>query len=149
VTHNPAVAGDIISLSNESAINTEDAQNKLDKNIKLHFGEEYPGETVKEIAASTRNGSTTAGGNACYKRKYEDYSPVLERDIECVQQARCHRAFISALLSLQAQARAVNAYNVSNISSNIRKQPFTSKTNYECETGHLMSHVVLTGVIVK
>ncbi|HEX5693232.1 MAG TPA: excinuclease ATPase subunit [Arenimonas sp.] len=57
----------------------------------------------------------------------------------------CRWVLMSVLLAMQEQARSVGANAVVDITSNYKKQEFSSATEYECAAGAIMAGVALKG----
>ena len=116
-----------VRLSIDKALNSELAQEKLDPNIKLHFGQ--TGAYGRTIGTWTSNKKTNNVGKSI--------------------ESSCQRAFISALISLQTRARNEGGTKITNIHSFYKKEPYWSNNQFECEEGHMMSGVALKGTVIK
>ena len=65
------------------------------------------------------------------------------------KEASCARALVSALLHLRSMALSHGADAVIDVKSNYRHNEVSSKTEYQCATGFLMSGVALKGTLVR
>ena len=61
----------------------------------------------------------------------------------------CQIALLSALKSFQERAVKEGGTKVVNLTGYYKKQPFNSKTQFQCGSGSLMSGVTLRGDIAK
>lgn len=61
----------------------------------------------------------------------------------------CRWAMKSALIQLNQKALSLNASKVSNIQSYYKKQPYSSKTQYECHAGRSIAGVALKADFLK
>jgi uncharacterized protein YbjQ (UPF0145 family) len=113
----------------EDALNTEEAKEKLDPEIKLYFGKQKHPRIGKELGEWRTSKKTNAFGK-------ED-------------KVACEWAFLSAALEMQERARKEGGNAVVNIKSNYRNMEKASETEYECGAGALMAGVALKGTVVK
>ena len=113
----------------QDALNTEDAKEKLDPNIKLYFGNQKHPKVSKEIGRWGTNKKTNAFGK-------ED-------------KVACEWVFLSAVMELQERARNEGGDAVINITSNYKGSEKSSDTEYECGAGNIMAGVALKGTMVK
>lgn len=111
----------------QEALNSPQAKEVLDPNIKLYFGKAAPGKVVKSGA------KTSQRTNAFNKSDAE----------------ACNWVFLSAVKRMQDGARREGVTKVGNIVSNYNNQEFKSTTQFECHAGRSMAGVALKGDIVK
>ncbi|PJG85403.1 excinuclease ABC subunit A [Conservatibacter flavescens] len=111
----------------QEALNSAEAKEVLNPNIKLYFGKPAPGKVLRK--GITTNPKTNAAN------KSDD--------------AACRWAFLSAVKNFQDRAVREGATKVGNLVSYYKKNEFKSTTQYECHAGHLMAGVALKGDIVK
>jgi len=113
----------------KDALETPAAESKLDKGIKLFFGNQ-PHSKAKETLGEWRTNKKTNAFNKTDKEA-------------------CEWTFLSAVLELQERARKEGGDAVINIKSNYKDREHTSDTEYECGAGALMAGVALKGTVVK
>lgn len=111
----------------QEALNSPEAKDVLNPNIKLYFGKPAPGRVVKAGLVSNRK---TNNAN-----KSDEKS--------------CQWAFLTVVKQFQDRAAKEGASKVGNIISFYKKNPYKSTTQYECHSGNLMSGVALKGDIVR
>jgi len=113
----------------EDALKAPKAQEKLDPNVNLYFGEQKHPKVAKSFGEAHTNKKT----NAFNKSDKE----------------ACEWTFLSAVLELQKRANKEGGNAVINIKSNYKNIEHSSKTEYMCGNGALMSGVALKGTVVK
>jgi len=118
-----------IFLPIADALNTPEAKEKLSGKVKYYFGNQSHPHIKKTLREDVSNKKTNAFGKA---------------DNEA-----CNRAFLSALLAFENRAIEMNANAVVNMISFYKKQPYSSKTQFECRVGSLMVGVALKGKLVQ
>lgn len=111
------------------ALQTPAAQDKLDKEIRLYFGNQPHPAIAQRIGEWGTNKKT----NAFNKTDKE----------------ACEWTFLSAVLELQERARKEGGNAVINIKSNYKNTLTSSETEYMCGNGALMSGVALKGTVVN
>ena len=104
-------------------------QNKLYKDIEMHFG------TQKKFKVETNFGNFQANKKA---------NAVGKKD-----RVACNRAFLNAMISLQDRARKEGGNAVINIKSYYYKHEIDSAEIFECGAGTIMAGVTFTGDVVK
>ena len=119
-----------LKLPIKEALATVTAEGRIADDVKLYFGGQKHPAIERVILGSVGTNKKT---NAFNKSDEE----------------ACRWAFLSAILALQARARAEGGDAVVEIKSNYRNVPFASDTEYECGAGALMAGVAFTGKIVK
>jgi uncharacterized protein YbjQ (UPF0145 family) len=125
----PAMArNDISNHSIEEALKHGDDAERIDPNIALVFAGQQHGEIEKKL------------GSAEFSQKSNGFNRSDEY--------ACQRAFLSALLNLQQEARQKGANAVVNITSHYYKESLASATHYACGSGFLMSGVTMKGDFV-
>ncbi len=113
----------------DDALNHEEAPEKLDPAIKLHFSGQPPISFSEELGEVLRRTPT----NSVFKRDKNS----------------CAWALLGSLRELQAQAREKGADAVINIHSFMEKNPYESATEYECHAGATVARVTMRGTAVK
>lgn len=113
----------------EDAMNTPDAQQKLDGSIKFYFADEKHPKITQKVPGVTTNRKTNA---------------FMKSDEEA-----CSWVFLSAMIALQERAQQEGADAVVNITSFYDRQEMASRNEYECHAGAIMAGVALKGDIVK
>ncbi|WP_150538285.1 excinuclease ABC subunit A [Actinobacillus vicugnae] len=114
-------------LSIQEALNSAEAKEVLNPNIKLYFAKPAPGKVIRK--GITTNPKTNAANKS---------------DADS-----CRWAFLSAVKKFQERAEREGATKVGNLVSYYKKKEFKSATQYECHAGNLISGVALKGDIVK
>ena len=112
-----------------SALNTKDAQEKLDKSIKIYFGNQAYPRVLANFGTETTNRKTNSFGKS--------------------DQTACNWGFLSALLTLQKRAHQLGANAVVNVVSYYKKNEISSTTDFECHAGGVVAGVALKGDFVK
>jgi uncharacterized protein YbjQ (UPF0145 family) len=118
-----------LSLPIKEALETPAAQSKLDKGVKLYFGQQKHPKPTKTLGEWKTNKKT----NAFNKSDKE----------------ACEWVFLSAVLELQERARKEGGNAVINIRSNYKSHEKSSETEYTCGAGGLMAGVAFKGTVVK
>ena len=124
---NLSARDDVHHFSIEEALSSPKAKGVLDPNIKLSFGSGTKGDIIK--SGLTANKKT----NAFNKSDKE----------------ACEWAFLSAVKTFQERAVQEGGSRVVNLTGYYKKQPFDSKTQFQCGAGALMAGVTLKGDIAK
>jgi uncharacterized protein YbjQ (UPF0145 family) len=120
---------EIENYSIKSALETADAREKLDPQIKLYFGNWKHGAVVQSI-----------GEWKSYKKS---------NGVGRANEVACKRAFLSAAISLQQRAMKMGANAVIGIKSDYDNRKTSSDITYVCGSGMLMSAVALIGTVVR
>jgi uncharacterized protein YbjQ (UPF0145 family) len=120
---------DVVMLPIANAIDTPEAQTKLNNAVWFYFG------TQPTIPITRAFGKVVANPKTNAFAKTENNA--------------CERVFLSALISLQNDAVSAGANAVVNITSFYKKHEVSSKTEYECHKGFLMAGVALRGDVVR
>lgn len=113
----------------DEAMNTPDAQQKLDGSIKFYFADEGHPQVTQRAPGVVTNKKTNA---------------FMKSDEEA-----CSWVFLSAMISLQERAQREGADAVVNITSYYKRQEMASREQYECHAGGIMAGVALKGDVVK
>ena len=121
-------ADTIVHVPLQKAIDAATASGKLDGSVKFYLAGTGPKGKVLEAGVVTNKKSNAVG------KKDEDV---------CVWTAQ------SALIQLQEAAQKAGANAVTNITSYFRKKEYTSKTDFECHVGAIMSGVALRGDLAR
>lgn len=124
---NLSARDDVLYFSVDEVLNSPKAAEVLNKNIKLSFGSGSKGQILKK--GLTANKKT----NAFNKSDKE----------------ACQWAFLSAVKTFQERAVKEGGTRVINLTGYYKKQPFDSKTQFQCGAGALMAGVTLKGDIAK
>jgi len=111
------------------AMETKDAQVKLDGSIKFYFGDLPPPQVLTMLGSDVSNRKTNAFGKSDEKA--------------------CNWAFLSAMVALEKRAQQMGANAVINIVSYYNKKVISSATEFECHAGAIMAGVALKGDFVK
>ena len=111
------------------ALRSSAAEQKVDQNVRLVFGDQPHPKVTKKLGTYTSNRKT----NAFNKSDKE----------------ACELAFLSAILSLQERARREGGDAVVNIRSYYKKTDMSHRTKYMCGAGALMVGVAFRGDVVK
>lgn len=125
----PAYSRDTVHmLSLDEALNTPDAEAKLDGSVEFYFaGQDYP--TVEHtLVEAVTNKKTNAFGKSDEKA--------------------CKWVFLSAMIALQDRAKREGADAVVDIVSYYDKREMASATEFECHAGAIMAGVALKGNFV-
>lgn len=116
-------------FSLKEAMNTSDAQSKLNAKITFSFGTATKHKTAEDFGEYTANKKT----NAFNKSDKE----------------ACMWAFLSAMISLQERAQKMGGDAVVDITSYYKRHLVDSADEYECGAGAMMAGVTLKGRVVK
>ena len=108
-------------------LNSPKAKEVLNPNIKLSFGSGTKGGIIKSGLMANKK------TNAFNKSDKE----------------ACQWAFLSAIKTFQERAVQEGGAKVVNLTGYYKKQPFDSKTQFQCGAGALMAGVTLKGDIAK
>jgi uncharacterized protein YbjQ (UPF0145 family) len=122
-------ADDVKMHSLSDALNTPAAREKLDKGVKLFFGNQAYPKAQNELGEWKTNKKTN-GFNKSAKEA-------------------CEWVFLSAVLELQERAVKEGGDAVVGIKSNWKNQETVSDTEYVCADGTMMTGVALKGTVVK
>ena len=111
------------------ALRTLAAEQRIDENVRLIFGNQPHPPVAKNLGTFTSNRKT----NAFNKSDKE----------------ACEWAFLSAVLSLQERARREGGDAVVNIRSYYKKISISHQTKYMCGAGAIVAGVAFRGDVVK
>jgi uncharacterized protein YbjQ (UPF0145 family) len=111
------------------AMETKDAQEKLDGSVKFYFGDQLPPQVLTNLGSDVSNRKTNAFGKSDEKA--------------------CNWAFLSAMVALEKRAQQLGANAVINIVSYYNKKVMSSATEFECHAGAIIAGVALKGDFVK
>jgi uncharacterized protein YbjQ (UPF0145 family) len=111
------------------ALNTEDAKQKLNKDIRFYFGDQSHPRIIKNFGEFMSNKKTNA------------FNKTDER--------ACQWNFLSAMISFQERAQRMGGNAVVNIRSYYKKNTISSQTEFECGSGAFVSGVTFLGDVVK
>lgn len=117
-----------LHFSIEEAMNTPDAQAKLNKGYTFRFGASKSDDVVENHGEFQSNKKTNAFGKP--------------------DKTACQWAFLSAMLSFQERIAAEGGNAVINLRSYYKKNDFSSETEFECGAGGLMAGVTFKGDVV-
>ena len=110
------------------AMETKDAQDKLEGSIKFFFGSQQYPKVVKKFSTDVANRKTNAFNKSDEKA--------------------CNWAFLSAMVALEKRAQQLGANAVVNIVSYYQKIEMSSATEFECHAGAIIAGVALKGDFV-
>lgn len=119
---------DLASFSIRKALNSPDAREKLDPQIKLFFGHRKHGGAAQPIGSWKSSKSSSIGDNP---------------------EAACQRSFLTAIVSLQRRAKKEGGDAVTNINSYYGYRETSSDVTYVCRLGEHRAAVALTGTVVR
>jgi uncharacterized protein YbjQ (UPF0145 family) len=129
VSGNTMARDDRNMWSISEALGTEDAKQKLNKNIRFYFGDQSHPKIVKNYGEYMSNKKTNA------------FNKTDER--------ACQWNFLSAMLSFQDRALRMGGNAVVNIRSYYKKNSISSQTEFECGSGAFVSGVTFLGDVVQ
>jgi uncharacterized protein YbjQ (UPF0145 family) len=112
-----------------AAMETKDAQDKLDGSVKFFFGDQAAPQFLTKLGSDVANRKTNAFGKSDEKA--------------------CNWAFLSALVALEKRAQQLGANAVINVVSYYNRKVMSSTTEFECHAGAVIAGVVLKGDFVK
>lgn len=118
---------EVLYFSIDNLLTSPKAIRVLNPNIKFSFGSGSKGQILQKDLMSNKK------TNAFNKSDQE----------------ACEWAFLSALKTFQERAVREGGTKVINITGYYKKQPFDSKTQFQCGAGALMAGVTLRGDIAK
>jgi uncharacterized protein YbjQ (UPF0145 family) len=119
----------IVKMPIEAAMSANDAQGRLGTEVKFFFGDAPTPKVLSNLGSDKTSQRTNGFGKSA--------------------EAGCNRAFLSAMLALEKHAHAVGANAVIHIVSNFNNNESSSRTEFECGDGFLMSGVALKADFVK
>lgn len=129
LTNTAYARDDRLNMPIKDALETPAAQSKLDKDVKLFFGNQKHPKPLKIIGDWKTNKKT----NAFNKSDKE----------------ACEWVFLSAVLELQERARKEGGNAVVDIRSNYKNHESSSESEYTCGAGNLMAGVAFKGTVVN
>jgi uncharacterized protein YbjQ (UPF0145 family) len=112
-----------------AALETKDAQDKLDGSVKFFFSTQETPPVLAKLGTDVSNRKTNAFGKTDEKA--------------------CNWAFLSAMVALEKRAQQLGANAVVNVVSYYKKTVMSSTTEFECHAGALIAGVALKGDFVK
>jgi uncharacterized protein YbjQ (UPF0145 family) len=112
-----------------AAMETKDAQDKLDGSVKFFFGDQAAPQILTKLGSDVANRKTNAFGKSDEKA--------------------CNWAFLSAVVALEKRAQQLGANAVINVVSYYNRKVMSSGTEFECHAGAIIAGVVLKGDFVK
>ena len=113
----------------DGAMNTPDAKQKIDPNIRLFWGDQKHPKAAQEFGQYTTNLKTNALNKS--------------------DQTACEWVFLSTVISLQDRAKSEGGNAVVDIHSYIKRNDVSSETDFDCEVGTFTAGVTLRGTVVK
>lgn len=116
-------------LAIDEALNISYGEGKIDKSIKLYFGNQKHPAVTKSMGEYTSNKKTNA-----FNKSDEE---------------ACRIAFLSAVISLQDRARKEGGDAVVKIRSVYRGENVSNEKQFLCGAGAVMAGVALRGTVVK
>ncbi len=126
----PAAArDDRLTFPIRDALSAPEAEARLDRGVRLHFGSGFSGGIAKDYGVWDTNKKTNA---------------FMKPD-----KTACEWAFLSAVLELQERARKMGGNAVVGIISNYKNIPESSRSDYTCGAGTIMAGVALKGRVIR
>lgn len=119
---------DKLLLPINTALETKDADAKLEGSIKFFFGTQTFPPILQKFGNYVSNLKTNAVGKSDEKA--------------------CNWVFLSTLVSFEKRARELGANAVVNIVSYYQKHEMSSETQFECHAGNIIAGVALKGDFV-
>jgi uncharacterized protein YbjQ (UPF0145 family) len=113
----------------DEALNISYAEGKIDKSIKLYFGDQKHPGVAKAMGEYTSNKKTNA-----FNKSDEE---------------ACRIAFLSAVIALQDRARKEGGDAVVKIRSVYKGENVSNEKQFLCGAGAVMAGVALKGTVVK
>jgi uncharacterized protein YbjQ (UPF0145 family) len=124
-----ASAADVLQqLPIKHALENEKVKAAINSSIPLFWGDQKHPATVKDFGTFKTTKRTNAAGKS--------------------DEEACEWALASAIITMQERATREGGNAVINIKSNIKNQPYSSATNFQCLQGSLMVNVALEGTVV-
>lgn len=120
---------DHLKMPVAEALAAPPAQEKLDRSIKLYFGDQAHPAIARKIGVWKTNKKTNKFNKT--------------------EQQACEWAFLSAMLALQDRARREGGDAVVNIVSVYKDVEFASAKQYTCGVGAMVAGVAFRGDVVK
>lgn len=120
---------DVQQHSIADAMNSADGKDALDGSVKFYWSNQSHPGIVKKFGTFTSNKKTSFFGKS--------------------DEAGCERAFLSAMIAMQARAVREGGNAVIDMHSVYKGHEFESTTQYECGAGSIMGGVALRGTVVK
>jgi uncharacterized protein YbjQ (UPF0145 family) len=111
------------------AMDANDARGRLGDTVKFYFGDQATPKVLSKITSDSTSQKTNSVGKT--------------------SEQACNWAFLSAMLALKKKAESVGANAVVNIVSNYKHKEMSSKTEFECHDGNIVSGVALKADFVK
>jgi len=128
-TGNAEARNDLQDFSIHEALSTPEAKQKIDKNIRLYFGNtKHP-----KYQRSFGKFSTSKKTNAFNKS----------------DKLACEWAFLSAIIQMQRKAKGLGANAIVNIKSNYNRTETSSRKSFKCAAGNILAGVALKGTFIK
>ena len=118
---------DVLYFSVVDVLNSPKAKEVLNPNVKISFGSGTKGDFLQKGLMSNKKTNT-----------------VNKSDQEA-----CEWALLSSLKTFQERAVREGGTKVVNLTGYYKKQPFDSKTQFQCGAGSIMAGVTLKGDIAK
>jgi hypothetical protein len=104
-------------------------QNKLGSDVTFYFADQPTPKVEQTLGEYVTNKKTNSFNKS--------------------DESACQWAFLSALLELPARAKEEGGSAVINIISFYQKDPYSSRTEYECHAGGVIAGVALKGTVAK
>ncbi|MGH8462015.1 MAG: excinuclease ATPase subunit [Stenotrophobium sp.] len=120
---------DVQQMSIADAMNSADAKDQLDGSVKFYWSTQSHPAVVQKYGTFTSNKKTSFFGKSA--------------------EAGCARAFLSAMIAMQARAVHEGGNAVIDLHSVYKGHEFESATQYECGAGAIMGGTALRGTVVK
>jgi len=111
------------------ALKSASADKRIDKNVKMYFGNQPHAPVAANLGTYTSNKKTNAFNKS--------------------DKVACEWAFLSAILSFQDRVAREGGNAVINLHSYYKKQEISSSTEYMCGAGTFVAGVAFRGDVVK
>lgn len=122
-------ADDLIMISVQEAMGTAPYAEKLDGSVKFYFGDSAHPDVLQTY------------GNFVTNKKTNGFAKSAG--------VACNHVLLSALISLQQQAKSLGGNAVINIKSYFKQNEASYDSQVECYKGFLIASVALKGDVVK
>jgi uncharacterized protein YbjQ (UPF0145 family) len=129
VSFSASAGNTMVKLPIAGAMAANDAQARLGDSVKFYFGDQPTPRVLKVLGSDSTSQRTNGFGKSTEKS--------------------CNWVFLSAMLQLQKHAKDVGANAIINIVSNYDHNEMSSRTEFECADGAIMSGVAFKADFVK
>jgi len=127
--HTAQARNDLQDFSIHEALFSPAAKQKLDKHVRLYFGNQH---------------------HSKYQHSFGDFSTRKKTNaFNKSDKQACEWAFLSAVIQLQRKAQQLGGNAVINIKSNYNRVETSSRKTFKCAAGNVIAGVALKGTIIK